>query len=276
MITRMVLSLGRRQCRLTHASNLSTPLFSSWQSNKQDNEVKRASTTRIHSPWSIKKRCFHTLFVPEHPLCDKKDMAPNIRTCLSGTVDGTDLNTGFHIWFVGTGGGLPSKHRMTSATMLQLGGQSYLFDAGEGLQRQLMFTRQRLSDITKIFITHMHADHVLGLPGILLMARLAGRDRGSTHVIEIYGPPGLYNFITGTFVMTYSGIGDIKVIVYELVGGDADQESWRRLRGKQSIQHGQLSQYVQEQVHCSESNRTKQRRHMDHSKNKIAESRGCL
>ena len=52
---------------------------------------------------------------------------------------------------------------MTSSPLLQLGGLSYLFDAGEGFQRQLQFTRANFRDITKVFISHMHGDHVLGL-----------------------------------------------------------------------------------------------------------------
>jgi len=171
-------------------------------------------------------------------MSENKDMAPFIRTCLSGGVEAKELmNTGFHVWFLGTGGSLPSKARMTTATMLQLGGQTFLFDAGEGTQRQLLFTRQHFTNLKKIFITHMHADHVLGLPGIVLMAQLAGRDRGSAHEIEIYGPPGIYNYIASIFALTNSGISGVKVIIHELVGGDADNNLRRRL-GKENMIHG--------------------------------------
>lgn len=163
-------------------------------------------------------------------------MEPYIRTCLSGTGDPSiEQNTGFHVWFLGTGGNLPSQSRMTTATMLQLGGQSFLFDAGEGLQRQMMHTRQRLLDITKIFITHMHCDHVLGLPSILLMAQIAGRDRGYHHEIEVYGPPGIYNFIATTFALTRCGLNGVRIVVYELVGGDADKALQKRIGDENMI-----------------------------------------
>jgi ribonuclease Z len=119
---------------------------------------------------------------------------------------------------------------MTSSTLLQLGGQAFLFDAGEGLQRQLMFTRQRPSDVTKVFITHMHADHVLGLPGLLLMAQLTGRACSTKRVVEIYGPPGIYNYIATIMALTRAHLPFIQLVVYELVGGDADQECRRHLR----------------------------------------------
>jgi ribonuclease Z len=119
---------------------------------------------------------------------------------------------------------------MTSSTLLQLGGQAFLFDAGEGVQRQSMFTRQRPSDVTKIFITHMHADHVLGLPGLLLMAQLTGRDCSAERVVEIYGPPGIYNYIAATMALTHAHLSFLQLVVYELVGGDAEQARRRHLR----------------------------------------------
>lgn len=143
---------------------------------------------------------------------------------------GINEDTGFHVWFLGTGGSLPSYHRMTSSTLLQLGGQAFLFDAGEGVQRQLMFTRQRPSDVTKIFITHMHADHVLGLPGMLLMAQMAGRDCSTPQTVEIYGPPGIYNYIAATMALTQAHLSFLQLIVHELVGGDAEQACRRHSR----------------------------------------------
>lgn len=160
--------------------------------------------------------------------CENSDVVPYIRSCRSG-IYGTDYDTGFHVWFLGTGGSIPSKQRLTSCTILQLGGQSFVFDVGEGIQKQLMYTRQRISDVSKIFISHMHADHILGLPGVLLQLQSAGRSRGNgQQLVEIYGPPGLYNYIAATVALTRAGFAHVKVVVYELVGGDADAENQKR------------------------------------------------
>ena len=67
----------------------------------------------------------------------------------------------------------------------------WLFDCGEGTQHQFIRSNLKLSQIKKIFITHMHGDHIYGLPGLLASIGLAGSSSG----IEIYGPAPLKNFI---------------------------------------------------------------------------------
>lgn len=235
MITRNVVRHGRKcpSCR-TFASTRWIPLP---KNTNVDQGPQSSHYTLQPHPWRItSKRLYSPQYIPEC-LCENQALEPYIRTCLSGTLEGTDTHTGCHLWFLGTGGSLPTKSRMTTATMLQLGGQSLLFDAGEGIQRQLMHTRQRLSDLQKIFITHLHADHVLGLPGLLLMAQLAGRDRGTSNVIEIYGPPGIYNYIATTLTLTRSGMSAVHIVVHELVGGDADNDLRKRLQ-QPNIIHG--------------------------------------
>lgn len=195
--------------------------------------ISAKSLTRCRIPSSVgvgernqllhahKNRCYSQEHIPQDSLCDNKIIEPHVQTCLSGAPTDSS-HTGCHVWFLGTGGSLPSKARMTSATMLQLGGLSLLFDAGEGLQRQLMYTRQHISDICKIFITHLHADHILGLFGVLLQMQSAGRSRGSTQHVKVYGPPGIYNFIATTLALTRSTLNYTSIHVYELVGGDSD------------------------------------------------------
>jgi ribonuclease Z len=134
------------------------------------------------------------------------------------------------ICFLGTSSGVPARHRSTSATLLRLGGSSFLFDAGEGVQRQMAFTRARLSHIERIFITHLHGDHIFGLPGFLLGLQhsimMKNSDKNAKpsskpedHVVKIYGPPGLYNFIAMNIILSCTKLHAITVEVYELVGG---------------------------------------------------------
>jgi ribonuclease Z len=93
------------------------------------------------------------------------------------------------VLFVGTAGAAPSARRGLPATVVRRGGERLLFDCGEGTQRQLMRSIG-LVDFEEIFLTHYHADHVLGLPGMLKSFALRQRERPLT----IYGPPGLGSF----------------------------------------------------------------------------------
>ena len=90
------------------------------------------------------------------------------------------------IFFAGTGGSVPSARRGLPAVLVQRGGDRLLFDCGEGTQRQLLRS-VGLAELDAVFITHFHADHWLGLPGMLKSFAL--RDR--TTPLTIYGPRGL-------------------------------------------------------------------------------------
>jgi len=90
------------------------------------------------------------------------------------------------IFFAGTAGSVPTARRGLPALLVRRGGDRVLFDCGEGTQRQLVRS-VGLADLTDIFITHFHADHVLGLPGLLKTFDLRGRDRPLT----VHGPEGL-------------------------------------------------------------------------------------
>jgi ribonuclease Z len=90
------------------------------------------------------------------------------------------------VLFVGTAGSAPSARRGLPATVVRRGGDRLLFDCGEGTQRQLLRS-VGLFDVEDVFITHFHADHVLGLPGMLKTFALRGREVP----IAVHGPAGL-------------------------------------------------------------------------------------
>jgi ribonuclease Z len=90
------------------------------------------------------------------------------------------------LFFVGTGGSVPTAGRGLPAMLVRCGGDRLLFDCGEGTQRQLMRLGM-FGDFDSVFITHFHADHWLGLPGMLKSFALRERDQPLT----VYGPRGL-------------------------------------------------------------------------------------
>src|SRR5712691_11248615 len=96
---------------------------------------------------------------------------------------GVDLD----LVFLGTAGSMPTARRSPTALLLRRGGDRLLIDCAEGTQRQLMSSNVGLIELREIFLTHYHADHYLGLPGMLKTFALRGREVP----ITIYGPPGL-------------------------------------------------------------------------------------
>ena len=109
-----------------------------------------------------------------------------------------------NITFLGTSSGVPTLTRNVSSLALKLSQKSevWLFDCGEGTQLQIMRSNIKSSQIKKIFITHMHGDHIYGLPGLLATLGLAGNNQG----LEIYGPKGLENFVLSTLKNSYCTI----------------------------------------------------------------------
>jgi ribonuclease Z len=91
------------------------------------------------------------------------------------------------IVFLGTSASAPTAGRAPASLLVRRGGDRLLFDCAEGTQRQLMRSSLGLPDLEELFLTHFHADHTLGLPGMLKTFALRGRDVPLT----VYGPPGL-------------------------------------------------------------------------------------
>ena len=103
--------------------------------------------------------------------------------------------------FLGTGAGMPSKERNTSALMVKLLdeiGEMWLFDCGEATQHQILHTSLKPRKVTKIFITHLHGDHIFGLPGFLSSRSFQGGDTELT----IFGPAGLQQWIEMTLALS--------------------------------------------------------------------------
>lgn len=109
-----------------------------------------------------------------------------------------------HVIFLGTAGSVPTPERGLPAILIQRKGEQLMFDCGEGVQRQMMKAKTGFHRKMKVFISHMHGDHVLGLPGLLQTMALLDRGRK----LEVCGPPGIKRFIeaireTVQFVLTF-------------------------------------------------------------------------
>ncbi|MEH2060889.1 MAG: ribonuclease Z [Nostoc sp.] len=106
------------------------------------------------------------------------------------------------ITFLGTSSGVPTRSRNVSSVALRLPQRAelWLFDCGEGTQHQIMRSELKMSQLSRIFITHMHGDHIFGLMGLLATCGLAG----NVERIDIYGPPGLNDYIQSASRYSYT------------------------------------------------------------------------
>ena len=97
------------------------------------------------------------------------------------------------ITFLGTSSGVPTRSRNVSSVALRLPqrAEMWLFDCGEGTQHQILRSDLKISQLSRIFITHMHGDHIFGLMGLLASCGLAG----NVQRVDIYGPPGLSEYL---------------------------------------------------------------------------------
>jgi ribonuclease Z len=96
--------------------------------------------------------------------------------------------------FLGTGAGTPSRQRNVTAIALDLlaeNGAYWLFDCGEGTQQQILHSTVKLSKMDKLFVTHMHGDHIFGIPGLLSTRA----NQGGITPFTVFGPPGIQAYI---------------------------------------------------------------------------------
>lgn len=126
------------------------------------------------------------------------------------------------VFFAGTGGSIPTAARGLPALLVRRGGDRILFDCGEGTQRQLVGS-VGLTDLDEVFLTHFHADHWLGLPGLLKTFDLRGRERP----LAIHGPPGLGQLVSAA--MRLAGRVHYGLEVIELAPGDVLERDGYRI-----------------------------------------------
>ncbi len=141
------------------------------------------------------------------------------------------------IFFAGTAGSIPTARRGLPAVLVRRGGDRILFDCGEGTQRQLV-SSVGLVDLNEIFLTHFHADHWLGLPGMLKTFDLRGRDRPLT----IHGPPGLREVLV--FALRAFGRVRFELRLTELTTGDVLERDGYRIAPVPVSHHGPAFGYA--------------------------------
>jgi ribonuclease Z len=119
--------------------------------------------------------------------------------------------------FLGTGGSVPTARRATASQLVMRGGERLMFDCGEGTQRQL-HRSLGLVQLDEIYISHLHLDHYLGLPGLLKTYDLQSREVP----LKIFGPPGL---------------GELFAALGRLIGRTRYEVQLTELEADQSVQH---------------------------------------
>lgn len=133
--------------------------------------------------------------------------------------------------FIGSASCFPTPTRGVSCTGLSLpNGETYLFDCGEGSQIQIQKSGVKMGKIRRIFITHLHGDHVFGLPGLLctLGNGLDPKTAGEKEV-DVFGPIGLYKYITVSLELSRSQL-NYKLNVHEIMPDEdqypSDWQNW--------------------------------------------------
>src|SRR6059036_279103 len=120
--------------------------------------------------------------------------------------------------FLGTSGSWPTPKRNVSAVAIKRGPEVILFDCGEGTQRQFMLSKLSFMQVSRVFVSHFHGDHFLGLPGMVQSMSMNGREAP----LEVYGPRGIERLVGELLSLGYFTPG-FAVRAKELPpGGDVD------------------------------------------------------
>jgi ribonuclease Z len=141
------------------------------------------------------------------------------------------------VFFAGTAGSIPTARRGLPAVLVRRGADRILVDCGEGTQRQLVST-VGLTDLDEIYLTHFHADHWLGLPGMLKTFDLRGRDKPLT----IHGPPGIRALLA--LVLKMGGRVGYELDAVELSAGDVIRRDGYSIAAVEVAHRGRAFGYV--------------------------------
>lgn len=190
--------------------------------------------------WSYRKRRVAAAFLSSRAFSGRKTQHMKARTLQLGAMPYKTCNTldirynakmypdahpdipftDFEILFLGTSAGSPSVRRNPSSICLRLSQHNWMFDCAEASLRQLMKSTIRVPMTNKFFITHLHGDHLYGLPGIL--CTLDNHHNNGTPgtnnrcEIAVYGPVGLYAYLTTALSTSRTRLNNLQVTVYEL------------------------------------------------------------
>ncbi|MBO9129754.1 ribonuclease Z [Bacillus sp. 165] len=137
--------------------------------------------------------------------------------------------------FLGTGAGVPSKGRNVSSLVLQLleeRGVSWMFDCGEATQHQILYTSIKPRRLEKIFITHLHGDHIFGLPGLLGSRSF----QGGVTSLTVYGPKGIRDFIEVSLSVSKTHI-KYELVIEEIEEGIVFEDDMFRVEAARLV-HG--------------------------------------
>jgi ribonuclease Z len=118
------------------------------------------------------------------------------------------------IIFLGTTSGVPTKKRRLSATAIVYNGETFLFDCGEGTQMQMRKAGLRWGALKRIFISHLHGDHIIGLLGVLMSLQVGGRDLP----LFLYGPEGLEEYVQMSIRLMQARIR-YEIVIHEISRG---------------------------------------------------------
>lgn len=140
------------------------------------------------------------------------------------------------ITFLGTGSGVPAKHRNVSSMALHIDDKEsslWLFDCGEATQHQILHTSLKPRKISKIFITHLHGDHIFGLPGLLSSRSFQGGETPLT----VYGPKGIKDYIEISLSVSMTHVKyPLNIVEFDEEGLVLEEEEYRII-GKKLV-HG--------------------------------------
>ena len=132
--------------------------------------------------------------------------------------------TGFEVLFLGTGAGSPSARRNPTSVCVRLGRSNWMFDCGEGSLQQMIKSTMCVPHTTKFFVTHLHGDHVYGLPGILCTLDNHNAEHTDPRTklkcprpVDVYGPLGLFSYLNTAISTSSTRLTNLRVTVHELV-----------------------------------------------------------